>query len=147
MYFTVGRRAILAGAAAFFLSVLICIGVFGGSALPADGDFIKWVDFNASYAALDDALNADIQSGGKYDWIEILAYLSAKNGNDFSSYKKSEISELCARIDNGEVMEEIAGGLKYYRHYLEIYKAVLGEYVGEYAVRVENPVDEDEPLW
>ena len=58
-------------------------------------DFIKWVDFNVSYEALRDTMEADISSYGTdthCSWIDMLAYLAAKNGNNFSGYNKKELT-------------------------------------------------------
>ena len=53
----------------------------------ADG-YIKWVDFNVSYEALSRAYEYDISSYGEkqhLDWIDLLAYVGAKNGGDFGA--------------------------------------------------------------
>ena len=43
--------------------------------------FIKWVDFNVPYEALDKALKLDVASHGTdapLNWVELLAYLAAR---------------------------------------------------------------------
>lgn len=57
-----------------------------------ENDFIKWVDFNVSYKALDLTAKLDIDSHNKdapikYNWIELLSYLACKNGGDFKNFK------------------------------------------------------------
>ena len=99
--------------------------------------YIKWVDFNATYDALRDALDADIASYGSerhHSWIDLLAYITAKNGNNFAGYTKAQMTNLVKKLDT-DSMESLTKDLKYYRHYKQIYSAVLGEYVGEYAVQ------------
>lgn len=49
--------------------------------------YIKWVDFNVPYEALDKALKLDVASHGTdapLNWVELLAYLAAKNGGNSS---------------------------------------------------------------
>ena len=110
--------------------------------------YIKWVDFNVSYEALCDTMEADISS---YDteyhcsWTEQLAYLAARNGNDFSKYKKKEITELMKKLENGESMEELTDKLKYYPYYKEIFDAVLGEFIGEYGIQTYDSTGT--PVW
>ncbi len=55
-------------------------------------EFIKYVEFNVTYAALEKALQIDIKSHEenaevKISWIDLLAYLGAKYGGDFSISK------------------------------------------------------------
>lgn len=147
MFFTLTRKKLIILTSALVCAVMLCAYFIKSPYSATSQDFIKWVDFNASYNAMNDALNADIDSKGAYSWIELLAYLSAKNGNNFSSYKKSELDAAIKRLSDGEKMEDMAKDLKYYNYYLEIYNAVLCEYVGWYHIQTENPVDEDEPLW
>ncbi|MDF2950944.1 MAG: putative rane protein, partial [Anaerocolumna sp.] len=49
----------------------------------AEKDYIKWVDFNVSSSAMEDAYLYDVESQTeemKLNWIELLAYLGAKYG-------------------------------------------------------------------
>ena len=57
--------------------------------------FIRYAEFNVPYEALETAMQADIDSYGSehhINWIEPLAYLGAKYGGNFSSYKKKRLS-------------------------------------------------------
>ena len=111
-------------------------------------DYIKWVDFNVSSSAMKSAMKLDIESYGKdihYDWIELLSVLAARYGGDFSRYKEKDLKLLASQIEDGEKIEEITKGMKYYPYYHEAYTAVLGEYVGEYMVQ-EKESDESEKL-
>ena len=54
--------------------------------------YIKWFEFKVSYDVLDKTSKLDIQSHTKNEdvklnWIELIAYLACKYGNDFSRYK------------------------------------------------------------
>ena len=84
------RSAVILEAALLFLMGVI---LWENGKLPqksamettADG-YIKWVDFNVSYEALSRAYEYDISSYGEkqhLDWIDLLAYVGAKNGGDF----------------------------------------------------------------
>jgi murein DD-endopeptidase MepM/ murein hydrolase activator NlpD len=104
-------------------------------------DFIKWVDFNVCYAAMDKALKADINSleeEVKLNWIEILAYLGTRYGGNFSRYKAKDMDALINKLRNGESMQELTKNLKHYDYYLEAYTAVLGGFVGPFEIEVKD---------
>lgn len=105
-------------------------------------DFIKWVDFNVPYSALEKALKYDLDSYNSdihLNWIEILAYLGAKYGGNFKKYKAKDMEELVKKLKNGESIEDLTENMKYYGYYIEAYTAVLGGFVGEYMIQVNNP--------
>lgn len=112
----------------------------------SDNSYIKWVEFNLPASVMRSAMEADIQSqktDEKIDYLEILAYLGAKNGGNFKNYKKSQMSEAIKAVKEGKHKEN-----KYYSYYLEAYTAVLAEFVGEYetqeglryGLKVKHPV-------
>lgn len=105
-------------------------------------DYIKWVNFDVKSTALDSALKYDIESRTEevqLNWIELLAYLGAKYGGDFSKYKEKHMSELVKKLQGGkETMETLTEGMKYYDYYLEAYTCVLGGMVGEYQVEIPD---------
>ena len=73
-------------------------------------DYIKYVEFNVPYSALQKALELDIQAhaeGDSKDWVETLAYLAAKYGGDFSRYKSRDMDTLMEKLDAGETMESL----------------------------------------
>lgn len=128
---------------------LICICIVGGvfiqqkayraaSAEESNQDFIKWVDFNVSYEALCAAYQWDVDTYGTehhIDWVDLLAYLGAKNGGNFSSRSVREIAETAGLLSGGEVtLEELVKDMEYFDYYKEAYGAVLNGYVGEYEV-------------
>ena len=104
----------------------------------SDG-YIKWVDFNVSYEALCKAYEYDVETYGEeihLDWIELLAYVAAKNGGSFGVGATEDIRKIAEKLLSGETtMEEAAKDLKYYSYYLEAYTAVLGGFVGEYEMQ------------
>lgn len=101
--------------------------------------YIKWVDFDVSYEALCKAYECDVASYGSdchLDWIELLAYVAAKNGGSFDVNAAGDIGDVAEQISSGEAtMETLTENLKYYNYYLEAYTAVLGGFVGEYEIQ------------
>ena len=105
--------------------------------------YIKWVDFTVPHTVLKETLNLDVKSYGKevkLNWIELLAYLAAKYGGNFKRYKKTDLEAVVKKLNEGQTMEQIAGDMKYYDYYLEAYTAVLGGFVGEYEIQVDDPI-------
>lgn len=132
-------------------AVLLAVGViiFGDGRFPEDGavevsgdGYIKWVDFNVSYEALCKAYEYDVNTYGEkvhLDWIDLLAYVAAKNGGDFGVSAAEEIHTIAEKlIDQETTLEEAAKDLKYFSYYKEAYSAVLGGFVGEYEIQ-EKP--------
>ena len=111
------------------------------SAEESDQDFIKWVDFDVSYEALTAACQWDVDTyGTKYhiDWVELLAYLGAKNGGSFSRKTVKELADTAKKLSAGEAsMEELTGDLTSYAYYREAYGAVLSGYLGEFETETE----------
>lgn len=101
-------------------------------------DFIKWVDFNVTKEAMQDAYDYDVNTYGQdvhLNWISLLAYQACKNGGDFSHYKTGDLSEIADKLIAKETtLEVLTKDLKYYNYYLEAYDAVLGGLVGEYEI-------------
>lgn len=116
-------------------------------------DFIKWVDFNVSLEAMDQAYAYDTATHEeKYplNWIQLLAYAAAKTGGDFSSERTVEklIRETAESLRAGEeTIETLTQDMKYYDYYLEAYTAVLGGLVGEYEIETAGEGDGGEKQW
>ena len=104
-------------------------------------DFIKWVDFNVPCEALQKAISLDILSQDKeikLDFIELLAYLASQNGNNFGSYKDSQLEKIADTLNSGKTMEELSEGKKYYEYYHECFTAILSGFVGKYEIEVPD---------
>lgn len=105
-------------------------------------EYIKWVDFNVTYDALLKAYQYDVDTHKEetpIHWIELLAYLGAKYGGDFKSYKSSDMEALAGKIIMKETtMEEVTKDMKYYSYYLEAYSAILSGLVGDYEIEVPD---------
>lgn len=108
-----------------------------------NGDYIKWVDFKITSDVLIKTAKLDIDSHNsdseiKYNWIELLAYLACKNGGDFKKFNQNDLDSLLEQIKSGKKIEEIAKDMKYYNYYYESYSAVLGGFIGNYSLEVED---------
>jgi murein DD-endopeptidase MepM/ murein hydrolase activator NlpD len=106
---------------------------------PRAREIIRWVDFNAPCEAMKKAVALDVASHGeesfvRLNYIELLAYLAAKNGNDFRRYRDAQLDELAEKLRGGRTMDELTEKLKYYPYYLEAYSAALSGLVGEYEI-------------
>lgn len=105
--------------------------------------YIKWVDFNATYDALDKTSKLDINSHNnndtiQYNWIELLSYLACKYGGDFKKFNVKDLDVLTSKLQNGSSMEDITSNLKNYSYYYEAFDAILHEFIGEYEIEVPN---------
>lgn len=97
--------------------------------------YIKWVEFNAPYAALSDTLALDIkthENGPHVSWIDSLAWLACKNGGNWKGYKSAQLQKLKDALADGKTVDELMADNKYYDYYKRAYTAVLGGMVGEY---------------
>lgn len=104
-------------------------------------DYIKWVDYNVPSEAMEKALSLDIESQEqdiKLNWIELLSYLAAKNGNNFKGYKDKQLDEIAEKIRQGDSIEDLTKDMKYYNYYYEAYSAVLSGFAGAYEIEVAN---------
>lgn len=113
--------------------------------------FIKWVEFNVTCEALDQAYQYDVNSRSeevKLNWIELLSYLGAKYGGDFKRYKDKDMDSLVSKLQSKEeTMETITKDMKYYSYYHEAYEAVLSGLVGEYEIEVDSEENQGEKTW
>ncbi len=103
--------------------------------------YIKWVDFKVTAEAMTDALRTDVDSYGlepHYNWIDLLAWLGARYGGDFSHYKPSDLQTITAQLNDGATIEELTKDMKYFQYYREAYGAVLGGMVGVYEIQVPD---------
>ncbi len=72
------------------------------------------------------------------NWIELLAYLAARNGNNFSKYKDKQLNELAEQLSAGKTIEDLTKDMKHYAYYVEAYSAVLSGFLGEYEIEVPD---------
>lgn len=104
-------------------------------------DYIKYVEFNPTYEVLTKTAKLDILSHDgtnniTYNWIELLAYLAAKYGGDFSRYQSKDLDSLVTRLKSGENMGDITKDMKYYSYFYQSYDSILSEFIGDYEIEI-----------
>lgn len=103
-------------------------------------DYIKWVDFNVTSEAMNQAFRYDVdtcQDQIHLNWVDLLAYLGARYGGDFSRYKAEHMDTVAASLKNGDTtLEELTKDMKYFRYYREAYGAVLDGLVGQFQAEI-----------
>lgn len=112
-----------------------------GKSSPDDNETIKWVDFDVPYAVLKKAMDTDIATYNEkvhVNWIDVLAYLAAKYGGDFSLYNEKHMDTFVKKIKNGVSINDLTEGMEYYSYYSKAYNAILGNFLGEYQIRTED---------
>lgn len=123
------------------LLIFLYTSVFGNeSTVVSNDNYIKWIDFNATEQVLKDTSNLDIKSHNenyeiKYNWIELLSYLSSKYYGHLDSYKKVDLDTLIDELNSGKSMQELSQNMSNYNYYYESYSAVLGNFIGEYEIK------------
>jgi murein DD-endopeptidase MepM/ murein hydrolase activator NlpD len=158
MVIIVSRKGLARAAVVLFTALLLagsgCFFYYQSAAANANeaqqDDFIKWVDFNVTYQALDYSIKLDMEyrdSQTPVSFISLLAYLAAKNGNNFKRFKTSQLDAVMEQIKSGKTIEELAAGLKYYDYYLEAYTAALSGLVGWYEIEVKDESSQSGKRW
>ena len=136
-----------------FLFIFLYKTVFGNeSTTVSNNDYIKWIDFNATEKILKDTSNLDIKSHNenydvKYNWIELLAYLSSKYYGHLESYKKADLDAIISELNNGKSMQELSQNMYNYNYYYESYSAILGEFIGEYEIKNSETGNYEKKIW
>lgn len=105
--------------------------------LTANAEPIRWVDFSVPYESLKYAMDVDIQSSTKeahISWIDILSVAACRTGGKCGL---SSVKIAAEQLRQGNSPENILGELyRYYAYYHEAYSAVLGGFLGNYAIQV-----------
>lgn len=108
----------------------------------ADGNYIKWVEFHVTCEAMTAAYDLDVetyQDEIHLNWIELLAYVGAKNGGKFDKNSVREIQKTAEKLQDGTTtIEKLTEDMEYYDYYLEAYTAVLDGMVGEFSLMEEG---------
>ena len=125
----------------FFIMILILALLVG----PVHGaeDYIKWVDFNVSYEAMDKALALDIRSQEQdmpVSWIDLLALAACRTGGKVTG---KPVEQAYQDLQTGQSPQELLGELfKYYSYYHQAYDAALGGKIGKasYGLKAFSPI-------
>ncbi len=118
----------------FLLAILLPL-----LAVPAGAQTIRWVDFNIPYESLQYAMDADIASFEEekhISWIDTLTIAACRTGGQcgLASVKKA-VSDL----KKDQSPEELLGALyQYYEYYHNAYSAVLGGFLGSFAIEKDG---------
>ena len=100
MVIIVSRKRLARAAVVLFTALLLagsgCFFYYQSAAANANkaqqDDFIKWVDFNVTYQALDYSIKLLIpRQPDPGQLYQPAAYLAAKNGNNFKRFKTSQL--------------------------------------------------------
>lgn len=131
------KRYMLAILSFCLAAVCVILAFTIASAKGADKEktYIKWVELNATTKALEDTMNLDVETYDKLyhiSWIDSLSYLACKNGNNFSSYKSSQLSEMVEKLGDSYTVDDLMKDNKYYDYYKKAFSAALGGILGEY---------------
>lgn len=115
-------------------------------------DYIKWVDFNVSKFAMEEAYEYDRDSYGTdvhISWIDLLAWTAAHTGGSFGDDRAvcQYMEKLEEEIGRGKKLEDLVRNLQYFSYYQEAYGAVLGGMVGEYEVEVPSEALDGSKRW
>ncbi len=107
--------------------------------MPASAEPIRWVDFGIPYESLKYAMDVDIETAQQeqhISWIDALALAACRTGGKCGllSVKKA-VKELKSGASPQEILGDTA---KYYPYYHEAYDAVLGGFLGSYAVEIDG---------
>lgn len=96
------------------LCVFFCVMLAALSAVVFTGgkdtqkNYIKYVEFNVTKDALQNAVDLDIQTHDDdrhTDCITTLAYLGAKYGGDFTKYKYSDMTNFADKIKTAKPLK------------------------------------------
>lgn len=118
--------------------VILCICICAMSCFGGTDDYIKYAEFNVTYEALKKAVDTDISTHDDdthISCIELLAFLGANYGGDFSKYSSRDMDSLIEKLKSGEDITALTQDMKYYDYYYSVYSAVLGSVVGEYTTQ------------
>ena len=97
--------------------------------------YIKWAEMNDCHSALQDTMALDIETYGKLyhiSWIDALSYLACKNGNSWDGYKKSQLDKMVEELGEGNTVDDLMQGNKYYTYFKESFSAMLSGLLGVY---------------
>ncbi len=126
------------GTAAFAAACCVVLELLwvqiAGLAEPTEGNFIRYVELSAPYAALQDAMQEDVEREGEVCWTDILAGLACQNGNDWSGYQTQQTKRMAQQLEGGKTPEDNT----YFSYYQEVYRAAFGGLLGDYAEEKES---------
>ena len=99
----------------FSLLTVYTVTMCAASNVEEEKKYIKWVDCNLTLTVMEKTSKIDIDSHNneeavKINWIELIAYLAHKYGNDFKKFKQKDLDDLIQKLKSGSTMEELTRG-------------------------------------
>jgi len=122
-----------------WFSLCLCVVLIGLSTASVHANTIRWVDFGVPYSSMKYAMEQDIATKEQekhISWIEILALAGCRTGGKCGL---ASVKKATSDLKGDRSARELAGELeKYYDYYFEAYSAVLGGFLGSYAIEVDG---------
>lgn len=122
------------------LIFLLLLSLLTLPAAAAEGDYIKWVDFDVSCSAMERALALEQQYREQdrvVSWIDILALAATRCGS--GKFSVAAVDKAAAELTGDRSPQELLGNqYQYYQYYREAYGAVLRGLVGAYAIQKQD---------
>ena len=120
--------------------IFLCILLICVLAVPVRAEEpIRWVDFAVPYESLKYAMNVDIETFDQekhISWIDILALAGCRTGGKCGLVS---VKKAAQELKGDKSPEELLGDLyKYYDYYHKAYSAVLGGFLGSYAIKKDG---------
>ena len=115
--------------------LLLCLILLILLAIPVNAETIRWVDFQVPYESLRFAMDSDIKTMEQekhIDWIDALALAACRTGGKCGL---ASVKKAASDLRGGKSPEELLGeSNKYYSYYRRAYDAVLGGFLGNFAI-------------
>ena len=119
--------------------IILCVVLVVFLAVPAEAKTIQWVDFDVPYESLKYAMDVDIatcEQDKHLFWIDILALAACRTGG---KCPLSSVKKAAADLKGDKSPEELLDGTyKYYDYYHRAYEAVLGGFLGSFAIEKDG---------
>ncbi len=120
--------------------IFLCFLIVALLAVPVQAqEPIRWVDFQVPYESLKYAMEVDIQTFDQekhLSWIDILALAGCRTGGKCGL---AAVKQAAQELKGDKSPQELLGNLyQYYDYYHRAYSAVLGGFLGSYAIEKDG---------
>lgn len=107
--------------------------------LPVSAEPIKWVDFEVPYESMKYAMDVDIKTFDQekhLSWIDILSLAACRTGGKCGMDSVRKVAEDLKKDQSAQ--ELLKDQAKYFDYYHQAYSAVLGGFLGSYAIEKDG---------
>lgn len=107
--------------------------------LPVSAEPIKWVDFDVPYESMKYAMDVDIKTFDQekhLSWIDILSLAACRTGGKCGMDSVRKAAEDLKKDQSAQ--ELLKDQTKYFDYYHQAYSAVLGGFLGSYAIEKDG---------